>query len=185
MNTGILDATNLGWKLAAVVSGQAPDALLDSYTTERHPIGAWVLEWTRAQIAIMRPDPHARALRKIMADLIDTTTGTTYFAKKISGVWQSYDLPGDHPWVGRSAPDLELADGTRLGDHLHGGTGLLLDLGGVPSTVDEKRVPVLGAECAAPPDLPGLLVRPDGFVAWAGGDGLDEAIATWFGAARP
>jgi 2-polyprenyl-6-methoxyphenol hydroxylase-like FAD-dependent oxidoreductase len=181
LNLGIGDAVNLGWKLAGVVRNRLPEDVLDTYTTERHPIGAWVLDWTRAQITIMRTDAHARALRKIIADLIDTTTGTTYFAKKISGVWQGYDLPGDHPWVGRSAPDLVLADSTRLGDHLHGGTGLLLDLGGLPSTVDDKRVPVLRTGCPDHADLPGLLVRPDGIVAWAGGDGLAEATATWFG----
>jgi 2-polyprenyl-6-methoxyphenol hydroxylase-like FAD-dependent oxidoreductase len=181
LNLGIGDAVNLGWKLAAVVRGRLPESLLDTYTTERHPIGEWVLNWTRAQIALMRPHSHARALRGVVADLVDTTTGTTYFVKKISGVWQSYDLPGDHPWVGRSAPDLELADGTRLGDHLHDGKGLLLDLGGLPSTVDEKRVPVLGASGKDHLDVPGLLVRPDGIVAWAGGDGLTEALTTWFG----
>jgi 2-polyprenyl-6-methoxyphenol hydroxylase-like FAD-dependent oxidoreductase len=178
LNLGVGDAVNLGWKLAAVVRDRLPVGLLDTYTTERHPIGAWVLEWTRAQIALMRPDSHARALREVVADLIDTTTGTTYFVKKISGVWQSYDLPGEHPWVGRSVPDLELADGTRVADHLHDGKGLLLDLGGdLSSTVD---VPVLRTTADA--DVPGVLVRPDGIVAWAGGDGLTEAIATWFGA---
>jgi 2-polyprenyl-6-methoxyphenol hydroxylase-like FAD-dependent oxidoreductase len=183
LNLGIGDAVNLGWKLAGVVQRRLPEDVLDTYTTERHPIGAWVLDWTRAQITIMRLDSHARALRKIVTDLIDTTAGTTYFAKKISGVWQSYDLPGDHPWIGRSAPDLALADGTALGDHLHGGTGLLLDLGGLPATVDDKRVPVLRTGCQDHEDVPGLLVRPDGIVAWAGGDGLDEALSTWFGAA--
>lgn len=181
LNLGIGDAVNLGWKLAGVVRGRLPADVLDTYTAERHPIGAWVLDWTRAQIALMRPDSHARALRKVVADLVDTVAGTTYFVKKISGAWQRYDLPGDHPWIGGSAPDLALADGTRLADHLHGGTGLLLDLGGL-STMDEKRVPVLAAGCADHPDLPGLLLRPDGIVAWAGGDGLDEAITTWFGA---
>ena len=185
LNLGIGDAVNLGWKLAGVLTHRLPEDVLDTYTTERHPIGAWVLEWTRAQIALMRPDPHARALRAVVADLTDTTAGTTYFVKKISGVWQSYDLPGEHPWIGRSAPDLVLADGTRLGDHLHGGTGLLLDLGGVPSTVDDKRVPVLRTGCPGQPDVPGLLIRPDGIVAWAGGDGLDETITSWFGAPRP
>ena len=192
LNLGIGDAVNLGWKLAAVVRGRLPESLLDTYTTERHPIGAWVLDWTRAQIALMRPDSHARALRDVVTDLIDTTTGTTYFVKKISGVWQRYDLPGDHPLVGRSAPDLLLADGTRLADHLHGGTGLLLDLGGLPPTV-AHQVPTLtelyrpdGAPQRNRPDgtatdLPGLLIRPDGIVAWAGGDGLDDALATWFG----
>src|SRR5580700_10138537 len=56
LNLGIGDAVNLGWKLAATVRGTAPDGLLDTYTEERHPVGAWVLEWTRAQVALMRPD---------------------------------------------------------------------------------------------------------------------------------
>ncbi|MGW4208454.1 FAD-dependent monooxygenase [Lentzea sp. NPDC004789] len=180
LNLGIGDAVNLGWKLAEVVRGRAEENLLDSYTAERHPIGAWVLEWTRAQIALMRPDSHARALRHIVGELIGTTAVTTYFAKKISGVWHRYDLPGDHPLIGRSAPDLVLADGTTLAEHLHDGSGLLLDLGGVPD-VSRNRVRTVSTRCQDEPELPGLLVRPDGVVAWAGGDGLDEAIATWFG----
>lgn len=64
-NLGIGDAMDLGWKLAAVVSGRAPEAPLDTYTAERRPIVARVLEWTRAQIALMRPEPQARALRHL------------------------------------------------------------------------------------------------------------------------
>ncbi len=182
LNLSVGDAVNLGWKLAAVVRGRLPADLLDTYTAERHPIGAWVLDWTRAQIALMRPDVHARALRAVVTDLVATVTGTTYFVKKISGVWQRYDLPGDHPWLGRGIPDLALADGTRPADHLHDGTGLLLDLGGVPSHVDiPAGVPVVRTTCPDEPDLPGVLVRPDGIVAWAGGDGLPDALSTWFG----
>ena len=178
LNLGIGDAVNLGWKLAAVAQGRMPDRLLDTYTTERHPIGAWVLDWTRAQIAIMRPDPYARAIRAVVGDLVGTTAGTTYFAKKISGVWQRYDLPGDHPLVGASAPDLTFTDGTRLADHLHDGRGALFDLGGVADKPAGVRV--VTATCQDEPSLPGLLVRPDGVVAWAGGDGLTDAAATWF-----
>ncbi|NEB81533.1 FAD-dependent oxidoreductase, partial [Streptomyces sp. SID14478] len=132
LNLGLGDAMNLGWKLAATLRGTAPDGLLDTYTAERHPLGAWVLEWTRAQITVMRPDRHARALRAVVEDLTGTVAGTTYFVKKISGAGQGYDLPGavGHPLAGRSAPDLALADGTRLGDHLHAGRALLLDLAG-------------------------------------------------------
>lgn len=196
LNLGIGDAMNLGWKLAAVVRGRAPEGLLDSYTAERHPIGAWVLDWTRAQIALMRPDSHARALREVITELSRTVTGTTFFAKKISGVWQRYDLPGDHPLVGRSTPDLELSDGTRLADHLHTGHGLLLDLADDPKLrafADDfgDRVTVVRAGCADRPELAGLLVRPDGFVAWAadrenGTDAdtstsLADALEQWFG----
>ncbi|NUT91127.1 MAG: FAD-dependent oxidoreductase, partial [Saccharothrix sp.] len=181
LNLGIGDAVNLGWKLAATVRGRAPEGLLDTYTAERHPIAAWVLDWTRAQIAVMRPDTHARALRAVVEDLIATPTGTTHFAKMISGVWHRLDLPGTHPLIGRSAPDLVLSDGSRLSDHLHDGRGLLLDLGGVQSSVDGRDPHRLTTTCPTHPDLPGLLVRPDGVVAWAGGDDLDTAITTWFG----
>ncbi|MEU9410080.1 FAD-dependent monooxygenase [Streptomyces sp. NPDC048281] len=194
LNLGLGDAMNLGWKLAAVVRGTAPDALLDSYTAERHPIGAWVLDWTRAQIAVMRPDRHARALRRVVTDLALTTTGTTYLVKQISGVWQHYQLPGEHALTGQSTPDLELSDGTRLGDRLHGGRALLLDLADDPKLRARAegyadRVDVLTVACPGRPELTALLVRPDGFVAWAadrddeGGNGLDDALSRWFVAA--
>jgi 2-polyprenyl-6-methoxyphenol hydroxylase-like FAD-dependent oxidoreductase len=170
LNLGIGDAMNLGWKLAANVQGWARPGLLDTYTTERHPIGAWVLNWTRAQIALMRTDPQSRALRDVVADLLHTTTGTTYMAKKISGHWQGY---GDDPVIGRSAPDLVLTDGTRLGDHLHDGKGLLI---GAAADGYTDRVNTATA------DHPGMLVRPDGIVAWAGGGDLEDALTTWFGA---
>ncbi|MFK0265065.1 FAD-dependent monooxygenase [Streptomyces angustmyceticus] len=194
LNLGLGDAMNLGWKLAATVRGWAPEGLLDTYTAERHPLGAWVLEWTRAQVALMRPESHARALRGVIAELTGTVAATTFFAKKISGVWQHYDLPGTHPLTGRSAPDLEFADGTRLADHLHGGQGLLLDLTGDAgvggrATGYEDRIRVLPARCPGRPALAGLLVRPDGCTAWAadspGGPGtpgeLDAALRRWFG----
>ncbi|MFJ8493695.1 FAD-dependent monooxygenase [Streptomyces sp. NPDC094038] len=196
LNLGLGDAMNLGWKLAAVVRGLAPDSLLDSYTAERHPIGAWVLDWTRAQIAVMRPDRHARALRRVVTDLALTTTGTTYLVKQISGVWQRYQLPGEHPLTGRSAPDLELSDGTRLGDRLHAGRAVLLDLADDPKLRARAegygdRVDVVTAACPGRPELTGLLVRPDGFVAWAAdgadgndrGDDLDDSLTRWFVAA--
>jgi hypothetical protein len=185
---------NLGGKLAAVAAGRGPETpedLLDSYTAERHPIGAWVLDWTRAQVALMRPEPRARALGGVVRDLMDTVTGTTYFVKKISGVWQRYDLGGGHELTGRSAPDLLLADGTRLAEHLHDGRGLLLDLTDDPglralATGWDGRVTVLTAGCPSRPELSAIFVRPDGYVAWAAGaesspDGLETALKTWSG----
>ncbi|MFD8688595.1 FAD-dependent monooxygenase [Streptomyces sp. NPDC059651] len=198
LNLGMGDAMNLGWKLAAVACGRAPESLLDSYTSERHPIGAWVLDWTRAQIALMRPESHARKLREVFTDMTHTVDGTTHLVKKISGVWQRYDLPGSHPLVGGSAPDLEFADGTRLADHLHGGRALLLDLRDDAElrAVAEgygDRVDVRTAVCPGRPELSGLLVRPDGFTAWAedrpGASApakpeaaLTDALERWFGA---
>ncbi|MEU8178887.1 FAD-dependent oxidoreductase [Microbispora hainanensis] len=195
LNLGLGDAVNLGWKLAAVVRGQAPEGLLDTYTRERHPIGAWVLDWTRAQIALMRPDAHARAARTVVADLLGTVTGTTYFVKKISGVWQRYDMPGGsgNPLVGRSAPDYEFEDGSRLADHLHDGRGLLVRptgsrLDGTAADGYGDRVATVTAAIRDAHAPGALLVRPDGVVAWVedpettDSEGLADALKTWFGA---
>lgn len=135
----------------------------------------------------MRPEARPRALRAIVADLADTVEGATYFVKKLSGVWQRYDLPGDHPLIGRSAPDLEFTDGTRLAGHLHEGRGLLLsldrDLDKSFGEGGDSQVPFLSAEPADVRDFAALLVRPDGVIAWAGhtpDKALEEALTTWF-----
>lgn len=88
LNLGLGDAMNLGWKLAATIHGEAPKGLLDSYHTERHPVGARVLDWSRAQVALMRPTPEARALSAIFRDLINTRDGATYIAGRVWGVAQ-------------------------------------------------------------------------------------------------
>src|SRR6185437_2124989 len=197
LNAGIGDAMNLGWKLAATIKGTAPEGLLDSYTSERHPVGAWALNWTRAQVAIMRPDPHARAIAAVIRDLIQTRDGATYFVDKISGASLRYDLPRedggeDHPLIGRSAPDFEFADGTRLGSYLHEGDGALIDFTGSSElrALAERRgaqVKYLSVTTSDSKGLTAMLVRPDGFVAWATDAAPDAAAAEaslrrWFGA---
>lgn len=189
LNLGIGDAMNLGWKLAATVQGWAPAGLLDTYTTERHPIGAWVLDWTRAQVALMRPEPRETALRRIVDDLLQTRTGTTYAAARLSGVWQHYALSDAQPLVGRSAPDLELADGSHLADHCHGGRAVLLDLADSAALRRRAagwrdRLELVTTRSLEHPELTGMLVRPDGYVAWAGADeleSLDGALRQWLG----
>jgi 2-polyprenyl-6-methoxyphenol hydroxylase-like FAD-dependent oxidoreductase len=187
INLGLGDAVNLGWKLAATVRGWAPDGLLDTYTAERHPIGARVLEITRAQVALMRPDPLTSALRDIVSELIDTHDGNTYFVKMIAGVGQAYDLGGGHPLTGRRTPDFELADGSWAGEHFRGGRAVLFDLAGsLDLAVPADRVAVVSLPAKETESLTGLLVRPDGYVAWAAEDGtaggLAEALGRWFGA---
>jgi 2-polyprenyl-6-methoxyphenol hydroxylase-like FAD-dependent oxidoreductase len=191
LNLGVGDAMNLGWKLGAVVAGWAPEGLLDTYDAERRPLGAWVLDWTRAQTGMMRGDAKSAALREVVADLLSTPAGATYAVKKISGVTQRVDLPGDHPLIGRFVPDLRLGDGSRLADHAHGGGFLLLDR--TPDGAFARlaaawagRVSSVSDDHAAPT---GVLVRPDGVVAWACGatgtaavTGLEAALRRWAGA---
>jgi len=189
MNLGLGDAMNLGWKLASVIKGWTSEDLLETYTAERHPIGAWALEWTRAQIALMRPEPHARAMGEITRDLIATPTGATYFAKRIAGVWQRYNLGPGHPLIGKSAPDLAFHDGTRLGSYLQAGRAVLYRFGNPSDCTgieEQERYRLVHARCVEPPPARALFVRPDGYIAWAGDeeeDGLAMALHQWIGVA--
>ena len=192
LNAGLGDALNLGWKLAATVRGTAPAALLDTYQAERHPVGRWVLDWTRAQAALMRPGAAARALEGVVRELIDTVDGATHIAEQLWGVALHYDLGGGHPLVGRSAPDFAFADGRRLADWLRDGRGVLVDFAGhapLRAAVAPwgDRVRHASGRARDELGLAALLVRPDGFVAWAC-DGepnvpdVDAALSRWFGA---
>jgi 2-polyprenyl-6-methoxyphenol hydroxylase-like FAD-dependent oxidoreductase len=184
LNLGLLDAANLGWKLAAVVRRDAPDGLLDTYTRERHPAGDAVLRNTRAQSALLAPGPHVDALRDIVAELLDVPEANRYFTELLSAVNSRYEFPypAQEP-VGRHSPDLELVDddGTRsrLHEHARSGRGILLL---TPQTRDlatcaDGRVDVVPVTNVEP-----QLIRPDGVVAWASGDhgSLDIALDTWF-----
>jgi len=191
LNLGLGDAMNLGWKLAAIIQSKAPEALLDTYYAERHPIGAQVLDWSRAQVAIMQPTPHARALNAIIRDLIDTRDGATYIAGRVWGIHTHYDLGGDHPLLGRSVPNFELEDGTCIGEYMHDGQGILLDFNRNASL--KTFVAEYGEEIKYVPghakeqlDLSAVLIRPDGIIAWAADKNPDygelrKAAARWFG----
>ncbi|MBN9284824.1 MULTISPECIES: FAD-dependent monooxygenase [unclassified Flavobacterium] len=171
LNLGLGDAMNLGWKLAAVIKTAAPESLLDSYFTERHPIGARVLDWSRAQAAIMKPDPDARALYAIVRDLIDTRDGATYIAGRVWGVQTHYHLGGNHPLIGYSVPNFELEDGTTIGDLMHDGLGILLDFNNndsLKSLANEysRQIRYVSGSAKEQLGLSAILVRPDGIVAW-------------------
>lgn len=188
LNLGLGDAVNLGWKLAATLSGWAPEGLLDTYTEERHPIGARVLEVTRAQVALMRPDPLTSALRDVVSALMDTDDGNEYFVKIISGMEQRYHLEGAHSLVGKRTPDFELADGSWVGEHFADGRAVLFDFGDsaeVRETMAGLADRVAVVSLAAKETLAGMFVRPDGCVAWASDDGdsagLAEAVTRWVG----
>jgi 2-polyprenyl-6-methoxyphenol hydroxylase-like FAD-dependent oxidoreductase len=191
LNLGLGDAMNLGWKLATTIRGHAPAALLDSYFVERHPEGARILDWSRAQVALMRPTPSTRALEAIMRDLIATRDGATYFADRLWGISLHYDLGGSHPLVGRSIPDFDLADGRKVGSLLRDGRGLLLDFApDAPLQALAKhwagRINYIASDAANRLGLSAILARPDGIVAWtredsADDEGAPQAISRWFG----
>lgn len=191
LNLGLGDAMNLGWKLAATIRGDAPAGLIDSYQNERHPIGAQILDWSRAQVALMRPTQSTRALEAIIRDLIETRDGATYFAERVWGVSLHYDLGGSHPLVGRSTPDFERIDGARIGTLLRDGKGLLLDfdtdapLRTLANRWDE-RIAYVDGDVKDRLGLSALLIRPDGFVAWATEapakhEEAAQAMTRWFG----
>jgi len=190
LNLGLGDAMNLGWKLAATIHEKAPEGLLDSYETERHPLGVQVLDWSRAQAAIMKPDPDARALNAIMRDLIETRDGATYVAARLWGVATHYDLGGDHPLMGHSIPNFEFEDGATIGELMHHGQGVLLDFdrnASLKTLASEygDRIKYVSGRAKEQFGLNAALIRPDGFVAWASDNDpdcseLQKAAARWF-----
>jgi len=190
LNLGLGDAMNLGWKLAATIHGKAPESLLDSYYTERYPIGAQVLDWSRAQVAIMNPTPQGRALNAIVRNLINTTDGATYFAGRVWGIHMHYDLGGNHPVVGRSVPNFEFEDDIKIGELMSDGKGILLDFGmnsSLKALTDQytDRLKYISGVTKDQLGLTAALIRPDGIIAWASDSEPDysklkKAIDLWF-----
>jgi len=172
LNLGLGDAMNLGWKLAATIHDSASEGLLDTYHAERHPIGAQVLDWSRAQVAIMKPDPDAQALNAIFRDLINTRDGATYFAARAWGIDTHYPFQGEHPLVGHSVPNFELEDGTKVGELMHDGHWILLDFNanGLLKTLSGEysdRMKYVSGRAREQLGLSIVLIRPDGMIAWA------------------
>ena len=169
LNTGVQDAVNLGWKLAQVVDRTSPESLLDTYHAERHPVGARVLRYTMAQVALSTADERHQALRDTMTELLRMDEPRRRTAGMLSGLDIHYDLGDGHPLLGRRMPDLDLhtADGpTRVFTLLHDARPVLLNLGepgGFDISPAAKRVrfvdathdgvwelPVLGEIACAP-----------------------------------
>jgi 2-polyprenyl-6-methoxyphenol hydroxylase-like FAD-dependent oxidoreductase len=234
LNAGLLDAVNLGWKLAAVTGGRAPDGLLDSYHAERHLAGQHALLQSRAQNALTAAGPAemtpegAEALRELfdgevelekVRDLLKQPERVRHIGELIEGSDVRYPMPASpHPLLGKLAPDLRLetADGgTRVAELMRAARPVLLDLtadGVVAGTAVgwAQQVTVVTARCLTrPAPAAALLIRPDGYVAWAAAPagmpaagmpaagmpaagtphaatpdpaaGLDEAFRTWVG----
>jgi 2-polyprenyl-6-methoxyphenol hydroxylase-like FAD-dependent oxidoreductase len=184
LNLGLQDSFNLGWKLAAAVDGWAPGDLLDSYQRERHPVAADVLDNTRAQMQLTADEPGPRAVRRLLAQLMDFDDVNRFLIEKVTAINIRYDFGEGHALLGRRLRDVPLKQG-RLFELMRTGRGLLLDRTGrlsVEGWTDRvDHVADTGDEL----DVPAVLMRPDGHVAWAGDDQqtLEVALARWFGTA--
>ncbi|MFJ6580786.1 FAD-dependent oxidoreductase [Streptomyces sp. NPDC091368] len=175
MNTGLQDAANLSWKLTAVLRGEAPDpeALLDSYQSERHPVGAMVLRSSGAIVRLaMAHTPLTRAARSLAARLLSATRPASDRALgMISGIGISYaPAPGTGRPSGRRAPDVPLREG-RLHELLRRGEFVLIAPAGaapaLPASAPVGPKHLVRATWTDPAKKAAVLVRPDGYVQWA------------------
>ncbi|MFD3700842.1 FAD-dependent monooxygenase [Streptomyces sp. NPDC058646] len=199
MNTSIQDSVNLGWKLGAVVNGWAPEGLLDTYHSERHAVGKRLLMNTRAQGLLFLSGPEVQPLRDVLGELVAYEDVSKHLAAMVSGLEITYDVgSGSHRLLGRRMPQVELTVGQRRTSSrqlLHPARGVLLDF------EDNARLRARAAGwadrvdivTAVPGELSGasglrgtsaVLIRPDGYVAWAAPGShhdLPMALERWFG----
>ena len=191
LNLGVQDAMNLGWKLAATVNSWAPADLLDTYHSERYPVGERVMMHSMSQTALFGPGPEIAALRELFKELLQQPSVAEHMAHLLAGSDVRYDVGDDHPLAGRLVPDLTLGDGRRVSDLLHHGRPVVLDLSGRRVGAATRgwadRVDVVVGE-TADVEACALLIRPDGYVAWAAEtfetddeDRLHAALQRWFG----
>jgi 2-polyprenyl-6-methoxyphenol hydroxylase-like FAD-dependent oxidoreductase len=181
LNLGVQDAFNLGWKLAAVLTGRMPETLLDTYHTERHPVGARVLDNTRAQGVLRTPDVEHKALHEILTGLLDIPQANRAVAAMITGIGIDYGGPGH---AGTRLPDFRISTGW-ASELFHSGHGVLLaanekHLAAAKPWADHVTATLV--EELPWPDVEAALVRPDGYVCWtAPGETIKTPLRTWFG----
>ncbi len=207
LNLGLQDAVNVGWKLAAVLNGRVEPTLLDTYEAERRPAAERVIMHSRAQLALVRPGPEVSALRELFAEFVTDPGVVRRLSDLLSGAENRYAMCADdfaapadaHPLAGHWVPDFAVADdgGTRrVAELARDGRPLLVDLTerGVVSAaladVADQITIATGTPVGAVPAT-ALLVRPDGYVAWAtsgsasaGSPDVEElrgVLAQWFG----
>jgi 2-polyprenyl-6-methoxyphenol hydroxylase-like FAD-dependent oxidoreductase len=198
LNLGLQDAVNLGWKLAGVVADDVDPALLDTYEVERRPAAERVIMHSRAQLALTRPGTEVTALRELFAELLADPETVYRLSDLVSGNDNRYAVGADaHPLAGRWVPDFAVATagGThRVAELARDGRPLLIDLtddavaaaavAGIPDRITIAAGGPVGEVSAS-----ALLVRPDGYVAWASSaakpavDELRRVLAQWFGIA--
>ena len=184
MNTGIQDAANLAWKIDAALAG-ADDAVLNSYHDERHPIGKRVLlqSGLMARGITLRP-PVARGLRNMLAPrLLRIPRVRDAIAGSFAGTTLRYaPRRGESSLVGTRATQIPLRHGRITELQRLPGFVFVRERGA--SAVDAARLP----QAVRTDDGPAVLVRPDGYIAWAGASADRSAwagtLAGWAGRAR-
>jgi 2-polyprenyl-6-methoxyphenol hydroxylase-like FAD-dependent oxidoreductase len=201
LNVDLLDAVNLGWKLGAEVHGWAPAGLLETYDEERRFAAGRTMLHTQAQVAIRRGhDEAAQALRDLFQELLGDDQPLRRLGALMAGSGIRYESPGHdhHPLIGAFVPELALTgDATSVTDLLRRARPVFLELAGraeLDAAVEpwRDRIDVVAASTVGRP-ADGLLIRPDGHLAWAvtvdepsdgAAEALREAMATWFGVSR-
>jgi 2-polyprenyl-6-methoxyphenol hydroxylase-like FAD-dependent oxidoreductase len=199
LNLGLQDAVNLGWKLAAVVSGRVDPALLATYETERRPAAERLLMHSRAQLALFRPGPEVTALRELFSDLLADPNNVRRISDLLSGAENRYSLGVDvHPLVGRWVPEFAVTNDSgirRIAELARDGRPLLIDLtnsGKVAAAATDvaDRLGVVAGTPVGEVPATAVLVRPDGYVAWASSQASPDAnevhelhlvLECWFG----
>jgi hypothetical protein len=203
LNLGLQDAANLGWKLAAVLRGHVEPSLLDTYEAERRPAAERVIMHSRAQLALVRPGPEITALRELFSELVTDPDVVRRLSELLSGAENRYAAaPDAHSLVGRWVPDFAVAGAgatRRVAELARTGRPLLIDLtdgavvaAEVADIADQLTVaagPPVG-DVAADVAAKAVLVRPDGYVAWASSANppgpaelreLRRVVTRWFG----
>ncbi len=188
LSLGLVDAANLGWKLAAAVRGEMPESLLDTYTAERRPAAEAVLANTLAQLAILRPDPQSGAMRDLFATLLEFDDVNRLVGEMMTGLGTRYELGSARDDdVGRLIGNRPIRQGNAdvsLYDLMQEGTGVFLDASTDEGASGLVKAATSGVRCIAVDAGPSMLIRPDACVAWTGDgdslDGLEEALRRWF-----
>jgi 2-polyprenyl-6-methoxyphenol hydroxylase-like FAD-dependent oxidoreductase len=177
LNLGMQDATNLAWKLASTLNGKD---LLDTYEPERRPAAQRMVTHSQAAAVLLSPGNDVTSLREMFTELLDKRELVQHMADWAAGTDVRYE-EGPHPLVGGFVPELELEPHGRLAELTRTARPLLVDLTGTLAT---DKVDVITAK--ADTDITAMLVRPDGYVAWASsdpvpdGEELARAIDRWF-----